>query len=90
MKRVPRERSPCTASPLPIPLLRRFLRFFAGIITPDKNGPCLRESTVCEGTDGERTARGVNGGTALCLRCEKRRESPEDVGGLVVSEQSHR
>lgn len=29
---------------------------------------------------------GVNGGTGLCLRYERRRESPEDVGGMVVTE----
>lgn len=29
---------------------------------------------------------GVNGGTGPCLRCEKRRDSPEDVGGMMVTE----
>lgn len=67
-------------------LLSHFISIFAGIVIPDKNGPCLRDSTVYERTDGEKTVSGVKGGTGLCLCCEKRRESPEDVGGMVVTE----
>lgn len=60
-------------------LLSHVISILARIIIPGKNGPCLRESTVYERTDGEKTVSGVQGGTGLCLRCEKRRESPEDV-----------
>lgn len=72
-------------SPPSIHLLSHFISIFAGIVIPDKNGPCLRDSTVYERTDGEKTVSGVKGGTGLCLCCEKRRESPEDVGGMVAT-----